>query len=178
MAAHIEMVEGRTARSSTLVQWRAVFAGAVVGLGVFILVSLLWVALAYASGVTFFATSLSWWVGVTAIVSFFIGAYLTGWLSGVRGWAPGLINAITMWGLLVIGATLAGIPALLGSLHIVPAVKAGGSLWATFWSLLIALGTAIIGGIAGGSTPRSAVMYEQQGAAQVGLADQRFRAAR
>jgi hypothetical protein len=71
----------------------------------------LWVALAYGSGVTYFATNLSWWVGITAIVSFFVGAYVMGWLGGnnrYRGWGPGLVNPFTMWGLLVIATTLAG----------------------------------------------------------------------
>jgi hypothetical protein len=146
-----------------LIQWRAVFAGGVVGLGLFVLLTLLWVALAYGSAASFFASSLSWWIGGSAIVSVLIGAYLTGWLGGVRGWGPGVINAVTMWGLVVAASTVVGLPALLASLHIIPAVRGGAGLWPMFWSVLIALGTAIIGGALGGSVPQRATLFLPEG---------------
>jgi hypothetical protein len=179
MATYVGNAEGQAARPSALVQWRAVFAGALVALALFAVVSLLWVALAYGSGVTYFATSLSWWVGITAVVSFLVGAYVMGWLGGnnrYRGWGPGLVNPVTMWGLLVIATTLAGVPALVGSGRIIPDLPAGTSLWAMFWSLGIGLVTAIIGGLAGGSVARNAATYAA-GAEPGYAADHRFRAA-
>jgi hypothetical protein len=181
MATYVGSAEGQTAPPAALIQWRALFAGALVALGLFVVVSLLWVALAYGSGVTYFATNLSWWVGITAIVSFPAGAYVMGWLGGnnrYRGWGAGLVNPVAMWGLLVIATTLAGVPALVGSVRVIPDVRAGASLWAMFWSLGIGLVTAIIGALAGGSTPRTAATYEQEAAPESGSApDQRFRAA-
>lgn len=179
MATYVGSAEGQTAPPAALIQWRALFAGALVALGLFVVVSLLWVALAYGSGVTYFATNLSWWVGITAIVSFLVGAYVMGWLGGnnrYRGWGPGLVNPVTMWGLLVIATTLAGVPALVGSGRIIPDLRAGTSLWAMFWSLGIGLVTAVIGALAGGSVAPNAAMYEA-GAESGYAADNRFRAA-
>jgi hypothetical protein len=164
MVTHAETWDGNTGRAPTLVVWRAVFAGAVVGLGLFTLLSLFWFALGFGSDISFFRSTMSWWIGGSAIASFFVGAYLTGWLGGVRGWGPGLLNGITMWGLLVIASTVIGLPALLGSIRIIPSVTAGTSLWAAFWSILIALGTAALGGIAGGATPRSGALYAPEAA--------------
>ena len=66
MATYVGNAEGQAARPPGLIQWRALFAGALVALGLFVLATLLWVALAYGSGVTYFATSLSWWVFAAA----------------------------------------------------------------------------------------------------------------
>src|SRR5512143_3359205 len=43
-----------------LVRWGAVFSGAVVGLGVFVLLTALWLALAYGSGIRWWQSSLNW----------------------------------------------------------------------------------------------------------------------
>lgn len=150
-----------------LVQWRAVFAGAVVSLAMFSLLSILWLALALASQVRFVDIHLSWFEGVSAIVSLFVGAFLTGWLSGIRGRAPGLLNGVAMWGLLVIAALGLGIPAVLALFHIVPRLGGGApGLWPTFWSVLIALGTASVGGMLGGEAPRRSVSYLSQAVPQ------------
>jgi hypothetical protein len=169
MATYVGSANGHTAPPPALIQWRAVLAGALVGLGIFVFVTLLWVALAYGSGITYFATNLSWWVGITATVSFLVGAYVMGWLGGnnrYRGWGAGLVNPVTMWGLLIIATMLAGVPALVGSVRIIPDVRAGAGLWAMFWSLLIGLVTAIIGALAGGSMPRNTAMYRSEAVLQ------------
>ena len=152
-----------------LVQWKAVFAGAVVGLAMFSLLSILWLALALASQVKFVDIHLSWFEGVSAIFSLFVGAFLTGWLSGMRGRTPGLLNGVAMWGLLVIAALGLGIPAVLAVFHIVPPLRAGApGLWPTFWSVLIAFGTAALGGMLGGASPRANVAYLSQPLPQAG----------
>jgi hypothetical protein len=157
-------------RAPGLVQWRAVFAGAVVGLALFSLLSVLWLALGFNSRGGVVATHLSWFLGGAAIVSLFVGAYLTGWLSGLRGWTPGLVNGVTMWGLLVVIALGAGIPTVLAVLHIAPNVagRAAG-LWPTFWSVLIALVTAGFGGgLGGAAAPSMGLRVPRTAAPQAG----------
>ena len=145
----------------TLVQWRAVFAGAVVGLALMILLTLLWVALARATGVDYINNNLNWFVGGSAIFSVLIGGWLAGWLSGVRGASTGLMNGVTLWGLLVIITVLVATPSLVGGTNFQVGSLRGTDLWTGFWSVLIGLGAAAVGGLLGGIIPRAAaVQYE------------------
>jgi hypothetical protein len=139
-----------------LVSWRAVFAGGVIGLALFVLLSVLWLALGFASGTSSVRDNLAWFVGGSAIFSLFVGGLLTGWLSGIRGLGTGLVHGMTMWGILVIAVTVIGLPAAFRILNLTGLVslRVGSGLWATFWSIVIALGAAGIGGLIGGVLPR------------------------
>jgi putative membrane protein (TIGR04086 family) len=155
-----------------LVRWGAVFAGAVLALGLLALLSLLWFALAYGSEITGVRENLQWYVGISSIFCLFVGGILAGWLSGVRGWSAGTINGLTMWALLLIATLSVGVPSVLnvfslGTLDtavgevdglIAPAV--GSALWASFWSMLAAFFTAGLGGAIGGSVDRHEDAYE------------------
>jgi len=158
----------------SLVRWGAVFGGAVIGLGLLTLLSALWFALAFGSHISGIRTNLEWFVGISAIVSLFIAGYLSGWLSGTRGWGSGLMNGLTMWGLLLIATVGIGVPALLNVFNINSVVGSatvpGGAslrvfgvanapLWATFWSMIVGLVAAAIGGALGGATPRAEGVY-------------------
>ena len=97
-----------------LVRWGAVFAGTVISLGVFALLSALWVAIAYsdtdASG--WISGNLPWFLGGTAIAALFLAGLLAGFLSGVRGAGSGLLNGLTAWGLLFVASVLTVVPGL------------------------------------------------------------------
>jgi putative membrane protein (TIGR04086 family) len=155
-----------------LVRWGAVFAGAVLALGLLALLSLLWFALAYGSEISGVRENLQWYVGISSIFCLFVGGILAGWLSGVRGWRAGTINGLTMWALLLIATLSIGVPSVLnvfslGTLGtavgevdglIAPGVDS--ALWASFWSMLAAFFTAGLGGAIGGSVARREDGYE------------------
>jgi len=109
---HSSSVPATGSPSPQRIRWGAVFAGVVVGLALFALLTTLWFALAFDSDVETVRVNLEWYVGITAIASLFIGGLLAGWLSGVRGAGSGLFNGITMWGLILIVALAVGIPAI------------------------------------------------------------------
>ena len=146
------------------VRWGAVFAGVVLGLALLALVSTLWFALAFNSGVETIRVNLEWYVGITAVVALFIGGLLAGWLSGVRGAGSGLFNGITMWGLILIVSLAIGIPAVFNvfSLGRVTAIAEGNgttlassgvdtALWASFWTILGGFLASGLGGLIGGA---------------------------
>lgn len=147
---------GSVSRGPTLVQWGAVFSGAVTGVALFSLATTLWLALGYDSGVAWWRDTLAWWMGATAVVAAFVAGAMAGFLSGTRGGGgPG--NSVTVWALVTLAAVLGGIPVGLGyfgtggtTLVALP----GESLWTGFWSLLIGLVAAAIGGAIGASMTR------------------------
>jgi hypothetical protein len=137
----------------TIIPWGAVFAGGVIGVGFMTLLSSLWLALAYQSDVTYFAQTLSWWIGGTAIAALFLAGLLAGWLAGVRGPGAGWLDGLTVWGLTVIAVLSVSVPGALRLLNVTVRLN-GGTLWAGFWSLLIGGVAAAIGGALGGALPR------------------------
>ena len=156
-----------------LVRWGAVFAGAVLALGLLALLSILWFALAFGSEISGVRDNLEWYLGISSIFCLLIGGILAGWLSGVRGWGAGTINGLTMWALLLIATLSVGVPSVLnvfslgtlgaavgepGGGLIAPAVDS--ALWASFWSILAAFFTAGIGGAIGGLFARNSDFYE------------------
>jgi hypothetical protein len=137
----------------TIIRWGAVFGGGVIGVGFMALLSSLWLALAYQSGVTYFARTLSWWIGGTAIAALFLAGLLAGWLAGVRSPGAGWLDGLTVWGLTVIAVLSVSVPGALRLLNVTVRLG-GGTLWAGFWSLLIGGIAAAIGGALGGALPR------------------------
>ena len=144
------------------IRWGAVFAGVVLGLALLALLTTLWFALAFNSGVETVRVNLEWYVGITAIASLFIGGLLAGWLSGVRGAGSGLFNGITMWGLILIVALAVGIPAIFDVFNLgrVSAITDGTeltssgvdtALWASFWTILGGFLASGLGGMIGGA---------------------------
>ena len=72
-----------------LVRWGAVFAGTVISLGCFTLLSALWLGIAYsdaeADATGAVSGNLAWFIGATAVGALFLAGLLSGYLSGVRG---------------------------------------------------------------------------------------------
>jgi peptidoglycan/LPS O-acetylase OafA/YrhL len=161
---------GRDIRRPTLVRWGAVLAGGAIGLALLTLLSALWFALGFGSEVDQVRDNLEWYLGISAVISLFAGGYLAGYLAGVRGWGPGTVNGLTLWGALLIIALTVGVPSLLNIFNlgrIADAAQGGGAIapgvdsamWATFWSILGAMVAAAIGGALGGLSARPAGMF-------------------
>jgi hypothetical protein len=144
------------------IRWGAVFGGAVIGIALLALLTTLWFALAYGSGMEQIRDNLEWYVGGSAIACLFVAGLLAGWLSGVNGAGSGFFNGVTIWALMLIIVLSVGIPAVLNVLNLgrVTAleVETGGLLangedvlWATFLSILGGLVACGLGGMIGGA---------------------------
>lgn len=144
------------------IRWGAVFAGAVVGLALLVLLTTLWVSLGFGSDVTQIRENLEWYVGISAIGCLFIAGLLAGWLSGVHGAGSGFFNGVTIWALMLVLTVSAGIPAVINVLNLgrlTPVdVDTGGLLagnetvwWATFFAIVGGLVASGIGGAIGGA---------------------------
>jgi hypothetical protein len=155
------------------IRWGAVFGGAVIGIALLALLTTLWFALAYGSGMDQIRDNLEWYVGGSAIACLFVAGLLAGWLSGVNGAGSGFFNGVTIWALMLIIVLSVGIPAVLNVLNLgrVTAleVDTGGLLangedvlWATFLSILGGLVACGLGGMIGGAltTPANAHLVD------------------
>lgn len=141
-----------------LVQWRAVFGGVVLGLGIMVMVTSLWLALGFGSEVETVRANMDWYIAGTAIGALLIAGFLAGWLSGIRGPAAGMVNGSTVWALTLIAVLAVGIPSALRVFEQAEATALSGEAsWTTFWGILIGFGAALIGGVLGGMIPRGTV---------------------
>lgn len=155
------------------VRWGAVFAGVVLGLALLVLMTTLWFALAYNSGVDTIRDNLEWFIGGTAVAALFIGGLLAGWLSGVRGAGSGFFNGVTMWGLILIVAVVVGLPAVFSIFDLGPVTSISDetgligtgvddTLWATFFTILGGFLASGLGGLIGGAATMPANAQLQQ----------------
>ena len=147
-----------------LIEWRAVFGGAVLGLAFFALLSTLWVALAYGSDIAQVATNIQWFIAGSAIFAMFFGGHLAGLLSGVRGGGAGFFNGSTVWAMILLVGLSVGVPTAGQIFNVTtPVVEdvvdtatiSSTTAWAAFFSLLIGFAAAAIGGIMGGASRSS-----------------------
>jgi hypothetical protein len=160
------------AREQRSIDWGGVWAGLVWTIGLLVLLSSLWLALGFGgSNVEIFADNIEWWLAGTAIASLLVGGIVAGWAPRARGVGAGLLNGMTVWGLLLTISIIIGVPSVLGGAAIVgdtlqaADTATGGatggltfdgnaSIWATFWTALIGFATAAIGGMIGGNLPK------------------------
>src|SRR3954447_5236159 len=156
-----EVVEDFTTSPSSLIRWGPVFAGAVIGLGLAVMVSALWFALAFDRGTAAFRNYLDWWLAGTAIGATLVGAFIAGLASARRGPGSGLLEGLTLWGVVVIALLTVGTSAaaIFGTTFNVTVrgityTVTTTSYWSVFWTLLSGFGAAAIGGMLGGSIPR------------------------
>ena len=148
----------------TRVRWGAVIAGGVLAVALLLLLSSLWMALGFGSEVSSIADNLAWFIGGSAIFCLFVGGWVAGRMSGVRGAGAGMAHGATLWAIVLLVTLAVGIPAILNILNLgrvateidrqtgVIAQGVDASLWATFLSLIGALVAATIGGMIGGMT--------------------------
>src|SRR3954447_18946465 len=149
------------APSRSLVSWGAVFAGALIAAAVMTLLTLLLEAInadrSYSSST--FAQNLNWWLAGTAILSTFLAGFFAAWLARGRGFLVGLVQALTEWGVLTLAVVVIA-PGVVTAFRVLVSASAIGSpssvLWTSFWSVLIGLGAAVLGGIVGGLLPSPA----------------------
>ncbi|AYY11791.1 hypothetical protein EF847_02700 [Actinobacteria bacterium YIM 96077] len=137
-----------------LIRWGAVIAGTVIGLAVMVLLSTLWVAWGEGGDVSSIADNLHWYAFASAVVALLIAGILAGGLSGIPGPGAGLLHGITVWGITLVVAAIFPIPQTLRlfDTFTTPLPQIGDeAMWATFWSLLIGLAAAGVGGIIGGA---------------------------
>jgi hypothetical protein len=66
------------------IRWAAVFAGMVLSVGLLVLLSSLWLAIAYGSDEAFVVRNLEWFVGASAVGCLLIGGFLAGGCPGSR----------------------------------------------------------------------------------------------
>jgi hypothetical protein len=148
-----------------LLKWGAIFGGLILGLAMLLLLSALWLALAYGSDSNAVAGNLEWYIGFSAIGSLFVGAILTGYLSGVPGAGTGMLHGFALWGLLIVVTVTVGIPSVLnvfGLQQIADQAVSGrliqtgdqGALWASFFTILGGFVAAGFGGMIGGLVTR------------------------
>src|SRR5262245_52798137 len=100
----------------------------------------LWFALAFDRGTRAFRAHLDWWVAGTAIGATLLGAFIAGLASARPGVLSGLLQGLTLWGVLVIAFVALAIPtaAAFGTSF---DVTVGGttyritttSYWSVFW---------------------------------------------
>ena len=152
---------------SPLLKWSAVFGGLVLGLAMLMLLSALWLALAYGSEMSAIRDNLGWYIGGSAVASLFVAGILTGYLSGVKGAATGMLHGFTWWGLLMLVAVTIGVPSLLNVFGLQGLADqadsatrladsgSDGTLWVTFWTLFGGFIAAGIGGMIGGAFTRA-----------------------
>jgi hypothetical protein len=143
------------------IRWGAVFGGAVIGIALLALLTTLWFALAFGSGMEQIRGNLEWYIGGSAIACLFIAGLLAGWLSGVNGAGSGFFNGVTIWALILVVVLSVGIPAILNVLNLgrVAQIEVTGGLlasgedvlWATFLSIVGGLVACGLGGMIGGA---------------------------
>ena len=157
------------------IRWGAVFGGAVIGVALLALLTTLWFALAYGSGIDQIRTNLAWYIGISAIACLFVGGILAGWLSGVNGVGSGFFNGVAIWALALVVTVTVGVPAILnvfnlGRVSTIDTTTTGlltqssdTVLWATFAAIVGGLLAAGIGGMIGGAMtkPANAHLLEQ-----------------
>lgn len=157
------------------IRWGAVFGGGVIGIAFLALLTTLWLALAYGSGIDEIRDNLEWFVGGSAIACLFIAGLLAGWLSGVHGAGSGFFNGITIWALMLLLTISVGVPAILNVLNFgrIEALDPTGGLldpsaetvlWATLLSIAGGLVASGLGGAIGGAfaRPANADLIEEQ----------------
>jgi hypothetical protein len=151
-------------RQPTRLRWGAVIAGGVLAVALLLLLASLWMALGFGSEVSEIADNLEWYIGGSAIFCLFLGGWVAGRMSGVRGAGPGIAHGATLWAVVLLVTLSIGIPSILNILNLgrvateidqqtsVIAQGVDASLWATFLSLIGALVAAALGGMIGGMT--------------------------
>jgi hypothetical protein len=119
-----------------------------IAFGLFVLVSLIWIALGWTPGhqLRWWQSNLDWWEGGTAIGALAIGGLIVG-----RGEPDGVsanLGAAVMWALSTLGGLLLALPLLVhrlttpASAHVVS--FAAPALWVTFGALAIGLALSLM----------------------------------
>jgi hypothetical protein len=136
------------------VSWGAVFSGTLIGAALMTLLSLLWYALAVDNAGSTFDVRLGWWIAGSAIASTLVAAFLSAWVTRGHGITLGVLQGLTVWGLLTIAVAVLA-PGLVTAYRALVAASSVPDrttlLWTSFWSVTIGLVAALVGGALGGA---------------------------
>jgi len=162
-------------RGGPLVRWGAIVTGAVWGLAIMAVLTSLWLALAFSSGIDVIRDELQWFLAGSGAFALFVAGLLAGVLTDNRGPGSGWLHGMTAWGTLLIATLIFGVPSIFGlfpdgqlrTIEGGDVIGAGASdaMWATFITLVLGAVAAAIGGMIGGA-PRRSVGSRGQEAAQ------------
>ena len=148
-----------------LIRWGSVVAGAVWGLAVMVVLTTLWLALAFPSENSFVRDNMEWFIAGSGAAALFLAGLIAGLLTDNRGAGSGWLHGMTAWGLLLIGILALGIPSVFGLFDVtriqtldgsqVVGVTSQDALWATFLTLVVGAIAASFGGLIGGAPRRT-----------------------
>lgn len=147
-----------------VVGWGAIWAGFLSLLGVLTLLSIFGVALGLSTDAG--GTAAAIWAGITLLVASFIGGWIAGLTSSLKGGSTGVLHGGLVWAMTILAAlvlTAFGVSGLLGTLAnlglgpipgtagtpgVPPSMVQFGA-WGTLIALLLSLVAAVLGGAMG-----------------------------
>ncbi len=150
-------------RAVNTVRWGAIWSGVVVASATMALLSSLWLALGFATGVSWIGDNISWWIGGTAVFSFFLAGFISGLVAGTRGIGAGLLNGATTWGLVSVFGVIVGLAlgagtldfSTINNLNDLGNQVSNADLWVAFYSLAVGFVVCAGGGLLGGIIPKA-----------------------
>jgi len=152
-------------RGGPPIRWSAIVTGAVWGLAIMAVLTSLWLALAFPSGIDVVRDELEWFLAGSGAFALFVAGLLAGILTDNRGPGSGWLHGMTAWGTLLIATLVFGVPSIFGifsegQLRTIDGgdlIGSGASdaMWATFITLVVGAVAAAIGGLIGGAPRRS-----------------------
>ena len=152
-------------RGGPLVRWGAIVTGAVWGLAIMAVLTSLWLALAFPSGIDVVRDELEWFLAGSGAFALFVAGLLAGILTDNRGPGSGWLHGMTAWGTLLIATLIFGVPSIFGLFSEVQLRTIDGgdvlgtgvsdAMWPTFITLVVGAVAAAIGGLIGGAPRRS-----------------------
>jgi len=145
---------GEALQLTDLVRWGPILAGLFSAMGFLVLSGTLGAAIAVTT-VTSPTAAPAVGAAAWAIVSFIIAGFIGGWIASrtlaIGGQLPAVINAVVVWGLLMVVAVYL---AVVGAGGLVGGGLGGtgtalGATWSTFIAVVLSLVGAVVGGLVG-----------------------------
>jgi hypothetical protein len=139
-------------RRQPAMRWSAVFAGTAVASGIWILLQVFGMGAGLVALDRGAAIGSTVWALLAPLIAMFIGAWIAGKLSGFRDDKLGMLHGVVVWALtsvLAVLATVSLVSAMAGHNTVVVTTTdtAGKALLAGGTSMLLSLGTALLGGL-------------------------------
>jgi hypothetical protein len=139
-------------RRQPAMRWSAVFAGTAVASGIWILLQVFGMGAGLVALDRGAAIGSTVWALLAPLIAMFVGAWIAGKLSGFRDDKLGMLHGVVVWALtsvLAVLATVSLVSAMAGHNTVVVTTTdtAGKALLAGGTSMLLSLGTALLGGL-------------------------------
>jgi len=130
-------------RGPMLSRWSAILCGVAVALGVFLVVTSVWLVFV-AGGYDFFVRNFDWLLLGTALGSAVVAGYVAGYVEDWRGAGVGVWNGLASWGLIVTAASVFVLPNFLRPLTV--SHQATGFLQGLDFQMMVVICCAFGGG--------------------------------